>query len=58
MNVPVPLSVPVPPVPATVTVVVPPWQVMVPALADAVTGVGWAIVTEVVAVHPLASVTT
>jgi hypothetical protein len=47
----------VPPLAETVTVVEPPKQAIVPAEEEAVSWAGWVIVTEVVAVHPLASVT-
>ena len=57
MNVPVPEYGAVPPVAETVTEVVPPLQVIVPADAEATNAAGSVTVTEVVAEHPLASVT-
>ena len=57
VKVPVPLYPGVPPEADTVTVVDPPLQAMVPAEAEALRAEGWVTVTEVVAVHPLASVT-
>ena len=57
MKVPVPLYGAVPPVALTVTVVVPPWQAIVPALDEAVNWVGSLTLPVVIAVHPFASVT-
>ena len=57
MKVPVPVNGSVPPVAETVIVVVPPLQVIVPALAEATSAVGSVIVPEVIEVHPFASVT-
>ena len=58
MYVPVPLNAPVPPLPVTVTVVLLPWQRILPADADALTELdGWVIVMVVGAVQLLASVT-
>jgi hypothetical protein len=47
----------VPPLALTVTVVEPPKQAIEPEDAEAVSCVGCVTVTEVVAVHPLASAT-
>ena len=58
MKSPVPVNGAVPPVAATVTVVVPPLQAIVPALDEAAKTVGAAnTVPVVVEEHPLASLT-
>ena len=57
MGVPVPVKVPVPPAPVIVTVVLPPLHKIAPAVAEAVTGAGSAMVIEAVAAHPLTSLT-
>lgn len=61
LKVPVPVSVPVPPEAITVTLVVPPLQLMDPAVADTeIAGdvlVGLFMVAEAVAEHRLASLT-
>ena len=54
---PVPLYGDVPPEALTVTVEEPPLQAMAVAEAEALSCDGWVIATDVVAVHPLASVT-
>src|SRR4051812_12752457 len=54
---PVPLSVPVPPVPVMVTAAVPPLQLILPAIAVAITWVGSVTVTDAVAEQPFASLT-
>ena len=60
MNVPVPEYGPTPPVAVTVTVVVPPLHVMLPAVAVITNASGCGTVptaTEVADEHPFASVT-
>ena len=57
MKFPVPVYGDVPPLPLTVTVDVPPLQRIAVADDDAESAVGSEMVTEVIAVHPFASVT-
>jgi hypothetical protein len=57
VKLPVPVYGEVPPLAETVTVVDPPKQAIDPEEPEAVSCAGWVTVTEVVAVHPLASVT-